>query len=276
MTSLLNKYFNETIIFRPIGISCLIFFLFFFGRVDLSRCQEVKTPEKILSIFNGKVPQEWGAKVKGVKTRLNTDQKVLALTFDACGGSRGSSYDAKLIKYLKSEKIHATLFVSGMWINFNQDIFQELAKDPLFGIGNHGLNHKPCSVNGRSVYGVKGTGSVSELIDEIERNAMRIQELTGRKPRYYRPGTAYCDEIGVEIANALGFEVVTFGVLGDGGATYSKHKVKEVLWNASPGSIILMHMNHPEGETREGLIDAVPQLKNQGFRFVRLSQFALK
>jgi peptidoglycan/xylan/chitin deacetylase (PgdA/CDA1 family) len=117
---------------------------------------------------------------------------------------------------------------------------------------------------------------VEKIFDEIEQNAIRIQNLTGRKPIYYRPGTAHSDEICVEIANALGYEVVNFSVRGDAGATYSKIQVKEALLKAWPSSIILMHMNHPEGETAEGLMEAIPELKKMGFGFVKLSECTLK
>jgi peptidoglycan/xylan/chitin deacetylase (PgdA/CDA1 family) len=100
--------------------------------------------------------------------------------------------------------------------------------------------------------------------------------MTGRKPKYYRAAAAYCDEICVQIANALGYEVVNFSVRGDAGATYSKTQVKEALWNAPSSSIIVMHMNHPKGETAEGVIEAIPELKKCGFRFVKLSEFGLR
>ena len=244
--------------------------------IDSGQSQEIQTKERIISTFTGRVPKEWGERVRGVKTRLNTDQKVLALTFDACGGPKGSGYDGKLIEYLESEKIPATLFISGRWMDANPEIFKTLSKNPLFEIENHGLNHKPCSAIGRSVYGIKGTGSVGEIYNEIEGNALKILNLTGRKPKYYRPGTVYCDEICVEIANALGVEVVNFSVRGDAGATYSKKQVKEALWNAPPSSIILMHMNHPAGETAEGVMAAIPELKKRGFKFAELSEYGLK
>jgi len=254
----------------------ILFFMLFTVGINRVQCQEIKTKEKIISAFTGRVPREWGETVKGVKTRLDTDQKVIALTFDACGGPKGSGYDAKLIDYLESEKIPTSLFISGRWMKRNLDIFHDLAKKPLFEIENHGLNHKPCSVNGRSVYGIEGTRSVSELVDEIEQNGIMIQNLTGRKPRFYRPGTTYCDEVGVEVANALGYEVVNFSVLGDAGATYSKKQVKGALWNVPPSSIILMHMNHPEGETADGIIEAIPELKKRGFKFVKLAEYGLR
>jgi peptidoglycan/xylan/chitin deacetylase (PgdA/CDA1 family) len=254
----------------------ILLFVLFPGETDWGQCQESLTKEQMILKFSGRIPKEWGVTVKGVKTGLNTDQKVIALTFDACGGLKGSGYDAELIAYLVSQAIPATLFISGKWIDANQNVLMELSQNPLFEIENHGWNHKPCSVNGRSIYGVKGTSSISELIDEIEENAVKIQKLSGRKPKYYRPGTAYCDEIGVEVANALGYEVVNFSVLGDAGATYKKNQVKKVLLHAPPSSIILMHMNHPQGETAEGLIEAIPELKKKGFKFVKLSEYGLR
>jgi peptidoglycan/xylan/chitin deacetylase (PgdA/CDA1 family) len=254
----------------------ILILTFLLGGIHGVQSQEPPTKERIISTFTGNVPREWGEAVRGVKTKLNTDHKVMALTFDACGGPNGNGYDAKLIDYLRSEKIPATLFISGKWIDANRDLFQELAKDPLFEIQNHGLNHKPCSINGRSVYGIAGTKSVGEIFDEIEKNAIRIEALTGRKPRYYRPGAAYCDDLCVKIANALGYDVVNFSVLGDAGATYKKIQVKEALLNAPPCSIILMHMNHPEWETAEGLVETIPELRKRGFRFVKLLEFDLK
>lgn len=250
----------------------LIFFLSCWT-VESVQSHELPTREQIISKFSGRVPHEWGEKVKGVKTRLNTDQKVLALTFDACGGPKGSGYDAKLIDFLTGEAIPATLFISGKWMDANPEIFQTLSSNPLFEIENHGLTHRPCSAIGRSVYGIKGTKSVGEIYDEIEGNALKIRNLTGRRPKYYRPGAAYSDEICVEIANALGYDVVNFSVRGDAGATYSKRQVEEALLHSASGSIILMHMNHPEGGTAKGVIAAIPELRNSGFRFVKLSEF---
>jgi peptidoglycan/xylan/chitin deacetylase (PgdA/CDA1 family) len=257
-------------------ILLIFFFAAFIGMADQGLCQESTNRERIISRFNGKLPREWGERVRGVKTKLNTDQKLIALTFDACGGPRGNGYDAKLIEYLKGEKISATLFISGKWIDANPEIFGELAKEPSFEIENHGLNHKPCSVNGRSAYGTAGTKDAGEIFGEIEQNAAKIETLTGRKPKYYRPGTAYSDEICVEIADALGYEVVNFSVRGDAGASYTKNQVKEALLNAPRCAIILMHMNHPEGETAESVIEAIPELRKRGFGFVKLSEYTLK
>lgn len=226
--------------------------------------------------YAGKMPHEWGETVTGVKTSLKTKDRVIALTFDACGSPKGKGVDMDLIHFLEHEKIPATLFINARWIDANPDLFMSLASNPLFTIGNHGFQHRPASVNGRSVYGIDGTKDVAGLVDEIEMNARKIERLTGKRPRYYRSGTAYYDEIAVQVAERLGHKVIGFSVLGDAGATFSKEQVTAALLSARPGSIVILHMNHPESGTGQGVIAAVPLLKKKGFRFVGLDEYQLQ
>ena len=117
-----------------------------------------------------------------------------------------------------------------------RSLFKQLAANPLFEIANHGMWHKPASVNGRSVYGISGTTDVQELVEEIELNARKMEEISGKRPRYYRSGTAYYDELAVQIAQQLGHEVIGFSVLGDAGATLPAAGVKAALLSAKPGT----------------------------------------
>jgi peptidoglycan/xylan/chitin deacetylase (PgdA/CDA1 family) len=236
----------------------------------------VSLKQQISSRFSGRVPRQWGENVPGVRTRLATDEKVIALTLDACGSAKGIGVDAALMAFLEKERIPATLFINARWIDANPSLFRRLAANPLFEIANHGMRHKPASVNGRSVYGINGTKNTDELVEEIELNARKIEAITGVRPRLYRSGTAYYDEVAVEIARFLKHEVAGFSVLGDAGATFSAGQVKAALLKSTPGDIILCHMNHPESGTGAGIIAAVPELLTRGFRFVRMSDYPLK
>jgi peptidoglycan/xylan/chitin deacetylase (PgdA/CDA1 family) len=228
--------------------------------------------QKLGESYRFVVPREWGETVTGVKTRLATGEKVIALTLDACGSAKGMGLDTRLLDFLEKEQVAATLFINARWIGPNRAAFDRLAANPLFEIGNHGYRHKPASVTGRSVYGIEGTRTVEELVDEIELNARNIEVLTGRKPRFYRSGTAYYDEVAVRIAADLGEEVAGFSILGDAGATLGGEQVKKALLAAMPGDIVILHMNHPESGTAAGVIAAIPELKKRGFRFARLSE----
>lgn len=226
--------------------------------------------------FAGAVPAMWGERVQGVRTRLDTDEKVIALTLDACGSVTGKGVDMRLMEFLIREQVPATLFVNGRWIDANPELFRQLAANPLFEIANHGIRHQPASVSGRSVYGIAGTRNVAEVVEEIELNARKIEAISGVRPRLFRSGTAYYDEIAVQISQGLGHEVAGYSLLGDAGATFGAAQVKAALLKATPGDIALLHMNHPETGTGAGIMAAVPELKKRGFRFVRMSEYPLK
>jgi peptidoglycan/xylan/chitin deacetylase (PgdA/CDA1 family) len=231
---------------------------------------------QISTMFFARKPVSWGENVAGVRTRLDTKERILALTLDACGSDRGKGIDIALMDFLSREKIPATLFVNARWIDANPEQFRKLAANPLFEIANHGLRHKPASVTGRSIYGINGTRNIADLVEEIELNARKIEAITGKRPKLYRSGTAYYDEVAVEISGQLGHQVAGFSVLGDAGATYSASQVRTALMKSLPGDVILCHMNHPESGTAAGIIAAVPELRRQGFSFVRMSEYPLK
>ena len=232
--------------------------------------------DRLVTRFGGRAPKEWGEAVTDVKTRLAGNARAIALTFDACGSPRGKGFDAALIGFLEREQIPATLFVSGLWIEANPELFRRLAANPLFEIASHGHRHRPASVAGQKAYGIPGTRDVGEVVDEIELNARRIEEITGRRPAFYRSGTAHYDEVAVAVAAALGQRVAGFSLLGDAGATFSAAQVRDALLKARPGDIAILHMNHPTSGTAAGVMAAVPELRQRGFRFVRLSGAAVE
>ena len=232
--------------------------------------------QQIAARFAGRKTTHWSENVPGVRTRLATKEKVIALTLDACGSAKGKGVDARLMDFLAQEQIPATLFINARWIDANPELFRRLAADPLFEIANHGMWHKPASTSGRSIYGIAGTKDAKELVDEIELNAGKIAALSGKRPLLYRSGTAYYDELAIEIATALGHQVAGYSILGDAGATFSATQVTAALLKAIPGDIALLHMNHPESGTGAGIMAAVPELKRRGFRFVRMSDYPLK
>ncbi|MFW5786807.1 MAG: polysaccharide deacetylase family protein, partial [Halanaerobiales bacterium] len=166
---------------------------------DITSIIEEKSDE-INDKYKDKHPKEWGENVSGVNYSIDTDEKIIVLTLDACG-SNNDGYDSKLIDYLKSENIPATLFINYRWIEDNREVFMELADNPLFTIGNHGYRHLPLSVNGKSAYDIKGTENIEEVVEEVLYNEMKIKELTGEKPQYFRTGTAFYDEIAIQIVN---------------------------------------------------------------------------
>jgi len=232
----------------------------------------------IVEKFKNEMPGKFGEFVKGVDEDILTTKNILALTFDACGGPTGDGFDAELIEYLRNNRIPATLFVTGLWIDANKEKFLSLSRDTLFEIENHGLLHRPCSVDGESLYGIRGTPNVSQAVDEVELNARKILFYTGRKPVFYRSATAATDEECARIAFELKEQIVSYDILsGDAvPGTSAKTIRNNLLKSPAPGAIIIMHMNHPERNGYEGLKLALPVLLKQGFTFVKLEHHPLR
>jgi peptidoglycan/xylan/chitin deacetylase (PgdA/CDA1 family) len=228
--------------------------------------------EKITREFAGTEAGAWGEFVAGVNVQFDTRDKLIALTFDACGGQKSSGYDSSLIAYLKAQKIHATLFVSGKWIDANYNTFHKLSKDTLFEIENHGLNHKPCSMHGETAYGIKGTTDLKAAYDEIEAGAVKIQKITGRKPGIYRSATAFIDETCARMAKKMGYSVISYDVLSTDAMPFlPAEEIKQaVVQHIHPGAIAIMHFNHPEWNTSKALSLIIPELRKQGYSFVLL------
>ena len=225
------------------------------------------------SKYEHRTVRTFGENIEGVYTSIDTNQKIIALTFDACGGVNGCAYDEELISYLIEMSIPATLFINRRWMEENKEAMKRIAQNDLFEIENHGYAHKPLSVDGRSAYGIRGTEGIKDVIGEIMMNQEAISALTGRSPKYFRSGTAHYDDIALDILNELDLKAVNFDVLGDAGATFNKEQMIQSARCAENGSIILYHMNHPNREIAEGIKIVVPMLMDMGYNFVKLSDY---
>lgn len=228
--------------------------------------------QKVIQNFPNAKPGRFGVVVKDVFEDVADKEKVIALTFDACIG-KDNDYNAPLINFLKKEKIPATLFVSGLWIDSNLSTFRELASDSLFEMGNHGLLHRLCSVDGETKYGIAATQNLAEVVDEMELNARKMAAITGKRPLFFRSATAYTDETCAKIANQLGMKVVAFDILSGDAVPFTPAEIikNTIIANAKPGAIVIMHFNHPQWHELEALQLAVPILRAQGYRFVKLT-----
>jgi peptidoglycan/xylan/chitin deacetylase (PgdA/CDA1 family) len=231
----------------------------------------VVTRAQVVARYGRLRPRTWDVEGPGVVRALPATGRVIALTLDACGGPGGTGYDQALIGFLRQREVPATLFLNSRWIDANPAAFRQLAGDPLFEIANHGTRHRPLSVTGRSAYGIAGTRNAGEVYDEVAGNQAKLTRLLGVRPRFFRSGTAYCDDVAARIVAYLGERVVSFSINGDGGATFTPEQVRRAVAAAGDGSIVICHMNHPDRGTARGIAAAVPFLLASGNRFARLS-----
>jgi len=224
--------------------------------------------------FRGAPASQWGLFVDGVENELVVTAPdptpLIGLTLDACGGSSGGGVDPALLDHLVQHGIPATLFLNQRWIESNDALARQLAAMPQFELANHGTAHRPLSISGQPAYGIRGTASVDEVVNEVWSNHLTLTELTGHAPRWFRSGTAHYDEVAVAIVRELGERVVGFTINGDGGATYPAASVERETRRAARSGIVIAHMNQPGSGTGAGLAAATLALMDEGFRFTLL------
>src|SRR5208337_143101 len=65
----------------------------------------------------------------------------IALTFDACPTSLPEEYDERIVEVLLREKVPATLFLSGRWVEKNPEKAKFLGEQAQFEIAAHSYWH---------------------------------------------------------------------------------------------------------------------------------------
>lgn len=198
------------------------------------------------------------------------DASVAALTLDACDGG----FDADLIGFLIENRIAATIFATKKWLDRNPAAVALLkAHSDLFDIENHGANHVPAVIGrNRDVYGIPGESDVAHLKREVLRGAAAVNAATGSPPHWYRGATGEYDPEAIKVIEAMGYKVAGFSVNADDGATLSRRRVMARLKKVKGGDIIIAHLNKPDSDTAEGLIEGLKQLRDRRFRFVKLNE----
>ncbi len=188
----------------------------------------------------------------------------VALTFDACTTTREPTpFDARIPAILHSLHAPATLFVGGGWAGTEMSELASLARDPLFEIANHAFHHPHLTRLGDE-------GIRTELL----RAQDAIAAATGRRPTLFRAPYGELDGRVVQVASSLGLTTVEYDLpSGDPDPRASASRL--VQWGvgrARPGSIVVLHMNHPRFHTAEALPGIVSGLRARGFELVTVGQ----
>jgi peptidoglycan/xylan/chitin deacetylase (PgdA/CDA1 family) len=191
------------------------------GLIDAASATAATDPTGVAARYRGLTPTQWGTSLPGIAAVFAASGRQIALTFDACD----RACDEVLLATLERNAVPALLFLSSTWIDANPGRAEQLAANPLFEIGNHGTRHLPLSVTGRSAYGIGGTRSADKVVTEVWTNHTRLAALTGKPPTWFRPGTAYYDDVAVEIVDELGERPLGFTVGADNGAKASAAQV---------------------------------------------------
>ncbi len=191
------------------------------------------------------------------------DSKKIALTFDACPTGKPDEYDGKVVDILLREKVPATLFMSGRWVEKNPEKAKLLASQAQFEIATHSYYHPHMMEK-----------SDDRDVRELKRTQVLIKKITGRTPRYFRPPFGEADLRVAKLAASAGLVTVQFDIAsGDPDPNLSPQRIARiVLRDAQGGSIIVFHMNKNGVHTAEVLPQIIEGLRKKGFKLVTVGE----
>jgi peptidoglycan/xylan/chitin deacetylase (PgdA/CDA1 family) len=189
------------------------------------------------------------------------------MTFDACATRlQANGFDRPLYDLLVKERLPATVFVSGRWIETHPTEFAELAANPLIEIGNHSYDHP-------HMPGLTEAAMSAEVTRTNDLIAVH-----GRRAVAFRPPFGDVDEEVVQVVARAGLPTVMWDVVsGDPSKRATKESIeRQVLTHTRPGSIIIFHINGRAPHTAEALPEILTALRARGFSFALLSEFLVR
>lgn len=221
---------------------------------------------------------EHGPRTDGTKDGRK-DGKTVALTFDADmtadqgpRAAAGERFDnPRLIATLRRLKVPATVFMTGRWAEEYPDEARSIGRDPQFEIANHSYSHYAYTDD---CYGLP-TVAKADMRSDLERAYAAFEKAGVPNPMpYFRfPGGCY-DDTALKELSATGVTAVQWDVVsGDAFATDADAVTRQVLDGVRPGSVVVMHCTRSAAPVTEEVVRAVvPELRRQGYRFVKVSQ----
>lgn len=197
-------------------------------------------------------------------TRLPGNEKVVALTFDACESITPAFLDTRLMDVLAHEDVPYTIFVSGRLARHQQTELAALAATGRVEIENHSFNH-PQHMEKLSPERVR---------QELTETDDLLASITGHHTRFFRfPAGSYDARTLAEV-ESLGYRVVHWGIpSGDPSPSINAERMlRGVLGSTRPGSIHIFHINGRGWHTAEAMPRIIAELRKRGYRFVRLDE----
>ncbi|MEY4480281.1 MAG: hypothetical protein RLZZ267_959 [Bacillota bacterium] len=191
--------------------------------------------------------------------RVQTNQKVVALTFDISWGEKRAE---PILDVLADKGVkEATFFLSSPWTRDHPAIVEKIIKAG-YEIGSHGHKHL----------------NYSSLEEDAIRTQIRtahqiLSDATGKSPNLIRMPNGDFDRRVLRVANELGYKVIQWDTDSlDWKNPGVNQIVNRVVKRAHPGDIILLHASDSCLQTHEALPQIIDQLREKGYTFQTVSQ----
>lgn len=195
--------------------------------------------------------------IPGVIYFAKTDKKLIALTID---DGPDPITTPKILDVLRRYGAHATFFIISNRVKGNETLLKDMVSDG-HELGNHLTEDKP---------------SIQLSPQEFESELLEAHNILSKfgELRWLRPASGWHNAAMVKIACTHSYQIVLGSIFPfDTHISSTWFSSKHILFNASPGSIIVLHDSGSQGErTVSTLGKVLPELSKKGYRIITLSE----
>lgn len=204
---------------------------------------------RTLGVFGDRSPE--------VLYSVQTDEPVIAITID---DGPDAATTPRLLQLLNAYKAKVTFFLIADRVQGNEALVRAMV-EAGHEIGNHMTRDVP---------------SIELPPDVFEQELLRADRILSpfARPRWFRPGSGWYDEIMLEIVERHRYQAALGSIYPlDAHVGWSWFAQRYILTLAGPGSVIILHDGGERGERTLATLQAIlPQLIGDGYRLVTLSE----
>lgn len=192
---------------------------------------------------------------------VETDEKAVALTFDAAWGAEKT---LGILKTLEEKDARATFFLVSFWAEQYSDTLKTLAASDRIEIGTHSATHPYMSKL-----------SKSQIALELSTSKELIESISGRTIELFRPPYGDYSDALIDTAKEQGLYTVQWDVDSLDWKNLSKEQIaSRIVGSCRNGSIVLMHNDGKH--TLEALPAVIDGLRAKGFVFKTVGELIYK
>lgn len=205
----------------------------------------------------GSFSPRWNFHLKAFTSNINISTKRIAITFD---DGPDPVITPRILKLLDDYNAKATFFCIGQQVEKYPGVLQ-LIKNEGHLAGNHSYSHN-YFIDFKSTQG---------WITELKRTDEVMEKVTGFKPTLFRPPYGVTTPHLAKAVKASGHRVIAWNIRSFDTILKNPEAILKRLTNKiKPGSVILLHDNHPKIEY---ILERLLQfLQKNGYQMVTINQ----
>ena len=191
---------------------------------------------------------------------VDTDEKILSISFDAAWGS---AHTEKILDILDAYDVRTTFVLVGFWAEKYPELVQEIV---LRGheIGNHSATHPHMSQL-----------SEAKIREELKKTSDLVEHITGKPTTLFRPPYGEYNDAVVRVSREEGYECVQWNVDSlDWKNLGTENMVRQCTKDVNPGDIVLFHNDS------KYILEALPQIleyyTEKEYRIIPVSEILLQ